>query len=436
MAELTKIMWNLPNLVENTDMNKLFLAKLVENKILSEDLLRNIQKKEKNNKFPYSIFMEIDKKGKDSVTKLVDILIETGNVKSAKLLDNKRKSVESHIRVSTVDQNSDDSEYNINREDTKKLSLITRINAVSDNMLKQQGIEPPDIQVRDFEEPDILKVNVIKATEYFIDQVKIYNMRSEVKGLAVILNNEEFTLEEEFQTRKGSQVDVKNLSALFQQLGFSVVILQNQTRSETLKYLIDFSSNSAHMSADMMVFCMSTHGPERGKLMSSDCLEIDIEKDILRRFTNDNCPDLRGKPKFFIFQACQGQDTDYGVELKRGNTDCYTDARPWITGAEFPPPSSPLKDPAWEDMLIAYATLPGFVSYRDHVRGTWFIESLCKVLMKQSCDTNLRDMLDEVARLLKKYQTEMGAKQSFKYEVIHFYKKLFFHPGLPATTLQ
>ena len=37
--------------------------------------------------------------------------------------------------------------------------------------------------------------------------------------------------------------------------------------------------------------------------------------------------------------------------------------------------------------------------------------------MERSCDTNLRDMLDEVARMLKMYQTEKGAKQSFKYEV-------------------
>ena len=30
-------------------------------------------------------------------------------------------------------------------------------------------------------------------------------------------------------------------------------------------------------------------------------------------------------------------------------------------------------------MLIAYSTLPGYVANRDHFRGTWFIESICKV---------------------------------------------------------
>ena len=37
--------------------------------------------------------------------------------------------------------------------------------------------------------------------------------------------------------------------------------------------------------------------------------------------------------------------------------------------------------------------------------------------MEHSCETSFRDMLDMVARMLKKYQTEIGPKQSFKYEV-------------------
>merc|ERR1711892_1608452 len=274
-------------------------------------------------------------------------------------------------------------------------------------------------------EKNFLEIKVIQAKKYFIDDESIYGLKSEFKGLAVIINNDEFT-EEDYTKRQGSQVDVNNLSRLFEKLGLTVVVHENMTKTKTLSFIIDFTSDEAHAKADMMIFCMATHGPERSKLMSADCREIDIEKDILRSFNNENCPGLRGKPKFFIFQACQGLERDHGV--LRGS---QTDAMPLLakTGAE--PPGSPLKDPAWEDMLIAHATLPGFVSYRDINKGTWFIESLCKVLMEHSCDTSLRDMLDMVARMLKKYQTESGEKQSFKYEVIHFYKKLYLHPGLP-----
>ena len=49
--------------------------------------------------------------------------------------------------------------------------------------------------------------------------------------------------------------------------------------------------------------------------------------------------------------------------------------------------------------------------------------------MDRAADTDLRDMLDVVAERLKNYESEMGTKQTFAYEVRHFYKKLFFNPA-------
>ncbi len=39
-------------------------------------------------------------------------------------------------------------------------------------------------------------------------------------------------------------------------------------------------------------------------------------------------------------------------------------------------------------------------------------------------------MLDLVGQNMRKYESKDGEKQSCSYEVIHFYKKLFFNPGL------
>ena len=86
---------------------------------------------------------------------------------------------------------------------------------------------------------------------------------------------------------------------------------------------------------------------------------------------------------------------------------------------------------SWEDILIAYSTLPGYVANRDCTKGTWFVQSLCKVFMEHAHNTNLRDMLDLVALDLKQnFTSEAGTKQSFNYDVRHFYKKLYFNPGL------
>ena len=51
-------------------------------------------------------------------------------------------------------------------------------------------------------------------------------------------------------------------------------------------------------------------------------------------------------------------------------------------------------------MLIAYATIPGYVANRDNMRGTWFIEAICKVFMKNAADMDIKEMMDELSKIL------------------------------------
>ena len=59
--------------------------------------------------------------------------------------------------------------------------------------------------------------------------------------------------------------------------------------------------------------------------------------------------ELRGKPKFFTFQCCQG--------------DVREAAQNQIEVDRFEQPQSGFTSPM-EDVLILYATIPGYVSYR------------------------------------------------------------------------
>ena len=178
-----------------------------------------------------------------------------------------------------------------------------------------------------------------------------------------------------------------------------------------------------------LVVIILSHGEDGGLIYASDGREVSTEY-LLRRFNNDSCQPLKGKPKFFVFQACRGDDVDYGTipELERTDSQVCIDQH---DAKSFSKPVTTIaKDPSWEDMVILFATVPGFVANRNLYRGTWLIECLCFVFMNHAKDMDLRDMLDEVAKRLRDYESEQGFKQSCSYESRHFYNKLFFNPGI------
>ena len=55
-----------------------------------------------------------------------------------------------------------------------------------------------------------------------------------------------------------------------------------------------------------------SHGRE-GSVYTADGRSVSLER-IYEFFNNRNSPDLIGKPKFFIVQACRGELADTGVE--------------------------------------------------------------------------------------------------------------------------
>ena len=128
----------------------------------------------------------------------------------------------------------------------------------------------------------VFKIIVTKGQKYFLDVKRYYRMSSKVRGHVLIINNETFSQKDIYPFRKGSSVDMDNLTKLFDQLGFLVEKYENLKRNDTFKKLIDFSEKQSHIESDMAAICISSHGSVNGKVISADCLEIDLENDILR----------------------------------------------------------------------------------------------------------------------------------------------------------
>ena len=265
-----------------------------------------------------------------------------------------------------------------------------------------------------------LEVKVTKLSSY-PSHSDAYKMSAHPRGQVLIINIESFQ-ENVLSTRTGSQMDVDNLQELFTQMGFTVTTCQNLGYADMYHQVLNFAAKKEHSAGDASIVAIFSHG-QHGTVSTADGRKIETEW-ILQQFNNANCPALRGKPKIFLFQACRGDEVDYGVytEVPEGCRAGQERSRTMSDSAK------PDKGLTVEDMLIAYSAIPGYVSHRDTERGTWFVECLCKVFMEQAATAHLKDMLDETARRMGDYQSEMGAMQSFEYSVRHFYKKLFFNP--------
>lgn len=60
-------------------------------------------------------------------------------------------------------------------------------------------------------------------------------------------------------------------------------------------------------------------------------------------------------------------------------------------------------------MLIAFATTPQFVSWRNSVRGSWFIQAVCEVFSVHAGDMDVVEMLTEVnKKVATSFQTSQG----------------------------
>lgn len=55
----------------------------------------------------------------------------------------------------------------------------------------------------------------------------------------------------------------------------------------------------------------------------------------------------------------------------------------------------------FSDVLIVQSTLPGYVSYRDRVYGSWLIQALCNVFMTMAWSLPIRDLFDKVSTRVK-----------------------------------
>ena len=166
-----------------------------------------------------------------------------------------------------------------------------------------------------------------------------------------------------------------------------------------------FSESPRLRRVDSAFVIISAHGNGKIGRQETEILGIDYTSynykkvfctDIINCFSSDQCPNLQGKPKIFIFQTCRGKNEQAVVVNHR----CATDIIATSSKSERQYSLSPETIRKYEDMLIVYSTIPGYVSYRDSIVGSWFIQILCEVFMNHAYNVHLQDLFYMVCKKL------------------------------------
>ncbi|XP_062397148.1 caspase-9 isoform X2 [Sardina pilchardus] len=272
------------------------------------------------------------------------------------------------------------------------------------------------------------------------DSIQSYKMDASPCGLCLIINNVEFEQYSDLKDRKGSDIDSDKLKRRFKSLNFDVVVKRN-LKHKQMKQELSALSKTDHSNYDCCVIIMLSHGTEAthsrfpGAVYGVDGVPLPVQ-DITNYLNGHKCPSLQGKPKLFFLQACGGGEKDTGFEVSpdevepcRGGADDQTDAIPVSSSSDSLSMSDEVDAratlPASSDILVSYSTFPGFVSWRDTKAGSWYVETLDRILEQNAATDDLVTILmmvnDEVSQnSAKGLYKQMPGSFNFLRKHLHF----------------
>ena len=199
-------------------------------------------------------------------------------------------------------------------------------------------------------------------------------------GFCVIINNVKFS--DKTMNRAGAEEDERNLKQLFKDLFFRVIVKRNLTKHQMENVAVKYGSKD-HSTFDAFVMIVMSHGGDRDCILGVNGRETSV-KNLIVEFQKLKCPSLKEKPKVFIIQTCRGSlakvckrstsPASNATSQAGPSTSALVDNEPW--DASLSPDSTLPRSvfPREFDFVLAFATVPGYVSFRSEEHGAFFIQ--------------------------------------------------------------
>ncbi|KAI0222024.1 Caspase-2 [Lamellibrachia satsuma] len=398
-----KLRSNRVALIKDLIVNEDLLAQMEQNDIFTPSMVEEIEVKPTKQKRASELLNVLTRRGPDAFRVFVDALVCTGQTHLAKLLE---PGITGQGKESR-------NEYRPLRQPSQPME--------EDD---ERGILPVKVH----------PVDEIEAAKK-LNEGGIYTMSSNPRGRAIIISNEHFQ-GACHPTRDGSIWDLVNLQELFRQLGFETFTYSDLTAKE-IGDKLEEESSLQQPSANAFFLCILSHGA-KGLIFGADGRTISIEK-ITTMFDGNHCQALSGKPKVFIIQACQGEDSTQGVPQSDGSesVDAEMESRLRELRIGDTPDSMPSLPNVHEkaDMVLAYSTVTGYKSWRLPESGSWYIRELVKTFAHFACKEHFMDLLVKVQDQVSKKHTYFDRHTSSGLYVqmpemrTTLRKKLYLFPG-------
>ncbi|XP_036370981.1 caspase-7-like isoform X1 [Octopus sinensis] len=211
-----------------------------------------------------------------------------------------------------------------------------------------------------------------------------YDMTHEKRGVAYIFNVKNFS-DPRLETRHGSSKDTKHFKKALENLGFhedDINVFTDFTAKEMLGTLEDLGQIDPKINIDCFICAILSHGKGNDIIRGYEG-EVELDE-LLSCLRPDRCPSLTGIPKLIFIEACRGSKIDDGVERKDAEEE----------ESERKPP----KIPIMADMLVFHSSSDKYPSVIHKRKGSWFMQTLSKVLVKYGTEYEIMKLLTAVCK--------------------------------------
>ncbi|CAC5383456.1 unnamed protein product [Mytilus coruscus] len=258
-----------------------------------------------------------------------------------------------------------------------------------------------------------------------------YEKKPGQRGLALIVN---FMFHGGTNERKGSDVDCKNLTNFFkEELKYQVeCTTKDMTKLELQDYFQEIARTYLAVNSKdyhSFICVIMSHGNENGILTKDEIITVE---EIKKPFKNKPGGKFNGKPKVFLIQACRGIEKQekvvvsdcFETEIHTGNVGRYDEFhenrqrrssvetsvikqgildKPSGSSEVFSTDAHSYSSenvPTDADIIVAYATTPGYISIRNIYEGAFFIRAFLSVAKNKYNEEHIEKILRTVRREL------------------------------------